>query len=494
MANGEEENNILDLEEGSGDDTGIDVAEFSEGGIGSASIGEIIAYYLAQAVYEYDVAKVKENLMGADVSTESLNINQIFQNDDLQGIFSDETIALYNDVTLNLNIDKLTELVIKADAEIRSAEPVIDRPTEGSAKGATTYTFKKAGFFGSGTQTNTQDIIDEINRTLDSVDYEQAREQEKKFDERTKGGEIIADPAGTYRSSHPAWGYSTTQDGTVYSKTETDPTTGEPVEKDAPFYRGAEYRNFIDMDPSEIFILQQRMVRAGMPAPPTAEFGQWTDREATFMAQIFIKATDSGNWEKDMAANIPMYETTLTEQEQIYTETKDFTEMYQDMLNLEQQVKANPSQIKELMDQVGVLLGITFTDADYVEFADDINKSLAEAAASQKAYEESLITDKDIILGTTVGDSYRTPAGEGYVKLSIPGSNLPLIVPGYEVLMQGKGEIPQPKNAIDVIQENLLARPEIQGEIASVESLQKIQYGTNFFEASMGQIGMGDDK
>ena len=45
-------------------------AEFSEGGIGSASIGEIIAYYLAQAVYEYDVAKVKENLMGADVSTE----------------------------------------------------------------------------------------------------------------------------------------------------------------------------------------------------------------------------------------------------------------------------------------------------------------------------------------------------------------------------------------------------------------------------------------
>ena len=105
----DDENNILELEEGSGDDTGIDVAEFSEGGIGSASIGEIIAYYLAQAVYEYDVAKVKENLMGADVSTESLNINQIFQNDDLQGIFSDETIALYNDVTQNLTIDKLTE-------------------------------------------------------------------------------------------------------------------------------------------------------------------------------------------------------------------------------------------------------------------------------------------------------------------------------------------------------------------------------------------------
>ena len=489
----DDENSILDLEEGSSDNTGIEVAEFSEGGIGSASIGEIIAYYLAQAVYEYDVAKVKENLMGADVSTESLNINQIFQNDDLQGIFSDETIALYNDVTLNLNIDKLTELVIKADAEIRSADPVIDRPTEGSPRGATTYTFKKAGLFGSGTQTNTQEIIDQINRTLDSVDYEQARDAEDRAKQQKESAEYLPDPAGTYRSTHPAWGYSTDKDGMVLSKTETD-ENGNPVEYDAPFYKGAEYRNFIDMDPSEIFILQQRMVRAGMDAPPTAEFGQWTDREANFMAQIFIKATDSGNWEKDMASNIPMYETTLTEQEQIYTETKDFTEMYQDMLNLEQQVKANPSQIKELMDQVGALMGINFTDADYVEFADDINKSLAEAAASQKAYEESLITDKDIILGTTVGDSYRTPAGEGYVKLSIPGSNLPLIVPGYEVLMQGKGEIPQPKNAIDTIQENLLARPEIQGEIASVESLQKIQYGTNFFEASMGQIGMGDDK
>lgn len=488
----DDENNILELEEGSGDDTGIDVAEFSEGGIGSASIGEIIAYYLAQSVYEYDVAKVKENLMGADVSTESLNINQIFQNDDLQGIFSDETIALYNDVALNLNIDKLTELVIKADAEIRSADPVIDRPTEGSAKGATTYTFKKAGFFGSGTQTNTQDIIDEINRTLDSVDYEQARDAETRAKQQEESAEYLPDPAGTYRSTHPAWGYSTDKDGMVLSKTETD-ENGNPVEYDAPFYKGAEYRNFIDMDPSEIFILKQRMVRAGHDAGPPAEFGQWTDKDAAFMAQIFIKSTDTGNWEKDMAAGIAMYETTLTEQEAVYNETKNFSEMYQDFINLEQQVKANPTQIKELMDQVGALMGINFTDADYVDFAEDINKSLAEASASQKAYEDSLITDRDIILGTTLGDSYRAEPGEGYVKLALPNSRLPLIVPGYEVLMQGKGEIPQPKSAIDTIQENLLARPEIQGEIASVENLQQIQYGTNFFEASMGQIGMGED-
>ena len=143
MANGEEENNILDLEEGSGDDTGIDVAEFSNLPKGVMTIDQIITYYLEQAQYEYNVAKVNERGTSVDADTLTFNINQIFQNDDLQGIFSDETIALYNDVTLNLNIDKLTELVIKADAEIRSADPVIDRPTEGSVKGATTYTFKK---------------------------------------------------------------------------------------------------------------------------------------------------------------------------------------------------------------------------------------------------------------------------------------------------------------------------------------------------------------
>lgn|SRR5210317_107301 len=490
MANGEEENNILDLEEGSSGDTGIEVAEFSNLPEGVITIEQIITYYLAQAAYEYNVAKVNERGTSVDADTQTFNINQIFQNDDLQGIFSDDTIALYNDVTLNQNIDKLTEFIIKADAEIKSAEPVIDRPTEGSAKGATTYTFQKPGFFGSGTQTNTQDIIDDINKTLDSVDFQSARDKEKKLEEITKGGEIIADPAGTYRSSHPAWGYSTTQGGTVYSKTETD-ENGNPVEYDAPFYKGAEYRNFIDMDPSDIFILKQRMVRAGHDAGPPAEFGQWTDKDATFMAQIFIKATDSGNWEKDMNANIPMYETTLTEQEQIYTETQNFTDMYQDMLNLEQQTKANPTQIKELMDQVGALLGINFTDADYVEFAQDVNAGLAQSAASQRAYEESLITDKDIILGSTVGIAGQQP-GEGYVKHPLPGSALPLIIPGYEVLMQGKGEIPQPLNALDAIEQHLLANPKIQGEVASVEELQKIQYGTNFFEASMNQIGMED--
>lgn len=477
-----EENSILDLEEGSSDDTGIEVAELSEGGKGSLSIRDIIYQYLGSVQYEYFTSEIYDTGIVKSDDYTVLNLDQIFQNDTLQTIFSDETISLYNTVTTEFDIDKLTQLVISADAEIKGAEPRINRPTEGSET-SIAYTLAPK----PQNPVNVEEIVEDINRTLNSQDYKATREAE----EKQKGidrGEIIPDQFGTYRSSHPAWGYSTTQKGTVFSKTETD-DNGDPLEYDAPFYKGAEYRNFIDMDPSEIFILQQRMVKAGMDAPPSAQFGQWTDREATFMAQIFIKATDTGNWEKDMAANIPMYETTLTEQGEIYTETKDFSEMYQDALNLEQQVKANPTQIKELMDQAGVLLGINFTDADYVEFAQEVNKGLAESAASQRAYEESLITDRDIILGSTVGLEGQQ-AGEGYVKHPLPGSSLPLIIPGYEVLMQGKGEIPQPLNALDAIEQHLLANPKIQGEIASVEELEKIQYGTNFFEASMNQIGM----
>ena len=46
-------------------------------------------------------------------------------------------------------------------------------------------------------------------------------------------------------------------------------------------------------------------------------------------------------------------------------------------------------------------------------------------------------------------------------------------------------------NALDVITENLKARPDIQREMSSVEALSQVQYATNLFEASMGQIELG---
>ena len=59
MANGEEENNILDLEEGSGDDTGIDVAEFSNLPKGVMTIDQIITYYLISIHYTSNRMNVK---------------------------------------------------------------------------------------------------------------------------------------------------------------------------------------------------------------------------------------------------------------------------------------------------------------------------------------------------------------------------------------------------------------------------------------------------
>jgi hypothetical protein len=208
------------------------------------------------------------------------------------------------------------------------------------------------------------------------------------------------------------------------------------------------------------------------------------------MSAVFIRATDTGNWEEDLANGVPLYETTLTELEDIYTETSEFSDLYQKSLFLEQQAKANPGQIKDILDQVSEIIGINFTDNDYLEFANEVNSGLATSALSQKEYEDSLITDRDIILGTNVGDFNATPQGK--FPLYLPGSSLPLVVPGYDILRQEKGEIPQPLNSLDVITENLKARPDIQREMSSVEALDAIKYSTNLFEASMGQIELGD--
>jgi len=208
------------------------------------------------------------------------------------------------------------------------------------------------------------------------------------------------------------------------------------------------------------------------------------------MSSVFIRATDTGNWEKDLANGVPLYETTLGELEEIFTETQEFVDLYQKGVFLEQQAKANPGQVKDLMDQVAGILDINFTANDYIELANEINKGLATAAASQRDYEASLITDRDIILGTTVGDASSVP--QGTFPLYLPGSNLPLVIPGYDILRGEKGEIPTPLNALDVITENLKARPDIQREMSSVDALKQIQYATNLFEASMGQIELGE--
>ena len=480
----QEEQSILDLE----NEGGIDVVEISDRGVGQMTIPEIIDDYMQQAVYKIAETKVGERLGSIDTKTTSYNLNQLFQDENLRKFFTDETITLYNKVSSEADVNSLTALLTSADKDIRSNPNVVDRPTPGSAKGSTTYSFNskvKSNAY------NVDEIVGSVNRTLESSDYNATREAEKKAQDSADVGEYVGDEYGTYRSSHPYWGYKTDRGGLIPS---TDPSKvdvdGNPEMIDAPFAKGSEYRNFIDMSPHEIFQLQKRLVQAGMDAPTTSEYGQWSQREAKFMSAVFIRATDTGNWEEDLANQVPLYETTLSELEDIYTETSEFADLYQKGLFLEQQAKANPGQIKDILDQVSEILGINFTDNDYLEFANEVNKGLATSALSQKEYEDSLITDRDIILGTNVGDFNATPQGKFPLYLS--GSSLPLVVPGYDILRQEKGEIPEPLNSLDVITENLKARPDIQREMSSVEALDAIKYSTNLFEASMGQIELGD--
>jgi hypothetical protein len=484
----QEEQSILDLEESN--EGGIDVVGISDRGVGEWTITDIINDYMQQARYTIVITKVSDRGLNIDTSLRpsSYDISQMLQDENMRDFFSDETIILYNKVSSEADINSLSALLTSADKDIRSNPTIVDRPTPGSAKGSTTYSFNSKI---KSYSYNVDEVVDSIDRTLNSGDYKKTREAEKKAQDSADVAEYIGDEYGTYRSSHPYWGYKTDRDGLIPS---TDPSKvdvdGNPEKIDAPFAKGSEYRNFIDMSPHEIFQLQKRLVLAGMDAPTTSEYGQWSEREAKFMSAVFIRATDTGNWEEDLANGVPLYETTLTELEDIYTETSEFADLYQKSLFLEQQAKANPGQIKDILDQVSEIIGINFTDNDYLEFANEVNSGLATSALSQKEYEDSLITDRDIILGTNVGDFNATPQGK--FPLYLPGSSLPLVVPGYDILRQEKGEIPQPLNSLDVITENLKARPDIQREMSSVEALDAIKYSTNLFEASMGQIELGD--
>ena len=113
--------------------------------------------------------------------------------------------------------------------------------------------------------------------------------------EASKTAQDIQLAQGAIRTSHPTWGYKTTKQGYIQN------SAGDLVR--APFWKGNEYSMFSDMDPSEVFALQQKMVRAGMNAPTVEQYGQWGDTEANFMSAVFIKAADDTDfsWEKDTA-------------------------------------------------------------------------------------------------------------------------------------------------------------------------------------------------
>ena len=163
--------------------------------------------------------------------------------------------------------------------------------------------------------------------------------------EAAKTAQDVQQAQGSIRTSHPTWGYKTTSNGLITN------SAGEQVP--APFWKGNEYSMFTDLDPSEIFRLQQKMVRAGMDAPTLDEWGQWTDREANFISAVFIKAADDPNfaWEKDLAAGLPAYSSTLDRLMTEVGETEDFIKLLNEANYLQAKANVSPAQIQQLVDQ-----------------------------------------------------------------------------------------------------------------------------------------------
>ena len=285
-----------------------------------------------------------------------------------------------------------------------------------------------------------------------------------------------------YATNGLAWGFSTTVDGKVIN-----PRTGE--EEIAPFLKGDEYYDFLDLSEADIFRLQKRMVAAGMSPPTVDEYGEWTAREANFMAIVFTKATDDGTWDTDGQNGLPQYETALNDMITKTQETENYINMlYKDGYGVPKP-RPTAGEVKSLLDEAARANGVILSEADYVNFANVVTQSMEKAAATQRAFDQAQITDKDLILNTNFVDPRAaTPDKYGPGRM-LQGSNLPLVLPSYEFLTQTKGVQPEVLNTQQLINDEIkkLKSRQIEGN----QDLREIKYVANLFEQSMGQLTYG---
>lgn len=449
-----------------------------------ASIAELISQSFAQPLYFFTVETPGPTKTARGTIEKLWSITEVMENTDFSEFISDDTRAKYADIVANPNVDaqaKVVELITDVYDDISTgkkqyrveAEGTFTQPgkdtiitfDEGKTTGAT-FSYKD---FAEGVEnTSTEEIV-----------------LAEEVEEASKTAQDIQAAQGAIRTSHPTWGYKTTKDGLIQN------STGEFVP--APFWKGNEYSMFSDMDPSEVFALQQKMVRAGMKAPTVEQYGQWSDTEANFMSAVFIKAADDTefSWEKDTAAGLPAYTTALQELMDEVGQTEDFIKLLNEANYLQSEPNVSPAQIQQLLDQAAAGLGITLTAQNLVDYGNLAVQAYGQAAALEKDFQGSLITDRDVILGTTYKDI--RAVGEGEFPRYLKGAAVPLVLPSYEYLMGQKGPQPEVKSALEIVTEALEARPEIQQQQAANEDLQDIKYSTNLFEASMGAIELGDN-
>jgi len=451
-----------------------------------ASIAELISQSFAQPLYFFTVETPGPVYLGTKeargVIEKLWSITELMENTDFSEFISDDTRAKYADIVANPNVDaqaKVVELITDVYDDISTGKKQYTVEAEG--------TFFQPGkdtiiTFNENKTTGATLSYKDFAEGVESTSTEEIVLAEE-VEEASKTAQDIQAAQGAIRTSHPTWGYKTTKDGLIQN------STGEFVP--APFWKGNEYSMFSDMDPSEVFALQQKMVRAGMKAPTVEQYGQWSDTEANFMSAVFIKAADDTDfsWEKDTAAGLPAYTTALQELMDEVGQTEDFIKLLNEANYLQSEPNVSPAQIQQLLDQAAAGLGITLTAQNLVDYGNLAVQAYGQAAALEKDFQGSLITDRDVILGTTYKDI--RAVGEGEFPRYLKGAAVPLVLPSYEYLMGQKGPQPEVKSALEIVTEALEARPEIQQQQAANEDLQDIKYSTNLFEASMGAIELG---
>ena len=448
-----------------------------------ASIAELISQSFAQPLYFFTVETPGPTKKARGTIEKLWSITEVMENTDFSEFISDDTRAKYADIVANPNVDaqaKVVELITDVYDDISTGKKQYTVEAEG--------TFTQPGkdtiiTFDEGKTTGAAFSYKDFAEGVENTSTEEIVLQEQ-VEEKAKLVQEIQAAQGAIRTSNPAWGYKTLKNGTIQN------SKGDIVP--APFWKGNEYSMFSDMDPSEVFALQQKMVRAGMKAPTVEQYGQWSDTEANFMSAVFIKATDDTDfsWEKDIAAGLPAYTTALQELMDEVGQTEDFIKLLNEANYLQSEPNVSPAQIQQLLDQAAAGLGITLTAQNLVDYGNLAVQAYGQAAALEKDFQGSLITDRDVILGTTYKDI--RAVGEGEFPRYLKGASVPLVLPSYEYLMGQKGPQPEVKSALEIVTEALEARPEIQQQQAANEDLQDIKYSTNLFEASMGAIELGD--
>tara|TARA_R100001510_G_scaffold43769_1_gene40231 strand:- start:1657 stop:3186 length:1530 start_codon:yes stop_codon:yes gene_type:complete len=383
-----------------------------------------------------------------------------------------ELVSLLEDVGRHLQDNDAKQTVELGEGNTKSTLIVEfdkDKTMEGNVNLAT----------GDAESINVSEYADVIEQ-LDFVKINKERkeaEEKAAAEESTAGVQIVDASGGPLRTSAPAWGFKTDNQGLIEN------SKGEMVE--APFFKGEEYSMFeFELEADDIFRLQKQMEAAGMDAPPVTEYGQWTSREANFMALIFSRATDTGQWEIDTANGLQGWETTLKEVSENNQAVEGFVKLLRDGKYGQEPVNATPAQIQQILDAGAASLGITLSAKDYTDYAYVVTNALKKEATLIDEYNRSAVTDSDIIRGASFRDVRSMEEGE-YARY-LKAGELPLVIPSYESLTGQKGIRPQLASAQEIVTEQLkkIKANQIQGQ----QDLNNLRYTTNLFESAMGQI------